>query len=287
MLKLFLTLGMKNTIFSFDNQGILISSILHHIDFFTYGRTAFFAICSSSSGSYFVINVLTVVRLGIYRIFSSLAMILVSNLFLPLFFCNFKGGGSVHIIIISCPACWNEFLECHIGIIARQTVTSENHHQKNNKSTTQKVRSLSLIGQLQSSCPCHVDVANHTYRTQTKGFYITCKVSVYPVYTSTVFNGVYTKQGKVDQRAQQSQVQTVTRQNTKSTTQRVRSVSLCSQLQTLAPVSSMSQTTHIKLKPKDCILFVKSLYIQVTPQLFSTASIPNKVRQTSTPNSHK
>ena len=43
-----------------------------------------------------------------------------------------------------------------------------------------------------------VDVANHTYRTQTKGFYIPRKIPGYSVYTSTVFNSVYTKQGKVD-----------------------------------------------------------------------------------------
>ena len=44
----------------------------------------------------------------------------------------------------------------------------------------------------------HVDVANHTYRTQTKVLYIFRKVYGYSVYTSTVFNGVYTKKGKVD-----------------------------------------------------------------------------------------
>ena len=43
-----------------------------------------------------------------------------------------------------------------------------------------------------------VDVANHTDRTWTKGLYIICKVSEYSVYTSTVFNGVYTKQGRLD-----------------------------------------------------------------------------------------
>ena len=43
-----------------------------------------------------------------------------------------------------------------------------------------------------------VGVANHTDQTRTKGFYIPCKVSGYSVYTSTVFNGFYTKQGKVD-----------------------------------------------------------------------------------------
>ena len=38
-------------------------------------------------------------------------------------------------------------------------------------------------------------------------------------------------------------------------------------------VSSMSQTTQIKLKPKDCVFLVNSLgYIQFTPQLFSTVS---------------
>ena len=43
-----------------------------------------------------------------------------------------------------------------------------------------------------------IEVANHIYRTQTKGLYIPSKVSVYSVNTSTVFNGVYTKQGNVD-----------------------------------------------------------------------------------------
>ena len=38
------------------------------------------------------------------------------------------------------------------------------------------------------------------------------------------------------------------------------------------------QTTQVKLKPKDCIFHGKSLYIQFTPQLFSTVSLPNKVR---------
>ena len=40
----------------------------------------------------------------------------------------------------------------------------------------------------------------------------------------------------------------------------------------------ISQTTQIKLKPKDCIFLGKSLYIQFTYQLFSTVIIPNKVR---------
>ena len=42
----------------------------------------------------------------------------------------------------------------------------------------------------------------------------------------------------------------------------------------------MSQNTQIKFKPKDCILLGKSLYIQITPDLFSMAYIPNKVKQT-------
>ena len=37
------------------------------------------------------------------------------------------------------------------------------------------------------------------------------------------------------------------------------------------------QTTQIKLKTKDLIVLGKSLYIQFTPQLFSTVSIPNKL----------
>ena len=40
----------------------------------------------------------------------------------------------------------------------------------------------------------------------------------------------------------------------------------------------MSQTTQIKLKPKDCIFLAKSLVIQFTPKLFSTMSIPKQVR---------
>ena len=41
---------------------------------------------------------------------------------------------------------------------------------------------------------------------------------------SKVFNGVQTKQGKIDQRAQQSQVQTLNRLNTKSTIQEEKTV---------------------------------------------------------------
>ena len=71
-----------------------------------------------------------------------------------------------------------------------------------------------------------VNVANYTDKTWTKGLYIPRKVSGYSVYTSTFWNGVYTKQGKVDYHAQQSQLQTVTRRNTKSTTQKVSSLLL-------------------------------------------------------------
>ena len=39
-----------------------------------------------------------------------------------------------------------------------------------------------------------IDVANHTYRNQTKGLYITRKVSGYSVYTSTIFSGSYKEQ---------------------------------------------------------------------------------------------
>ena len=42
-----------------------------------------------------------------------------------------------------------------------------------------------------------IDVANHTDLNWIKGLHIPRKVSVYSVYTSTVFNGVYTKQSKV------------------------------------------------------------------------------------------
>ena len=52
----------------------------------------------------------------------------------------------------------------------------------------------------------------------------------------------------------------------------------------LVPVLLMSQITQIELEPKDCIFIVKSLGIQSTPQIFSTVSIPNKVRYTSAPN---
>ena len=39
-------------------------------------------------------------------------------------------------------------------------------------------------------------VANHANRTQTKGLCIPSKLSmIYTVYISTVFDGVYTKQG--------------------------------------------------------------------------------------------
>ena len=61
----------------------------------------------------------------------------------------------------------------------------------------------------------------------------------------------------------------------------------CHCWRSLVPVSSMSQTTQIELEPKDYIFLGKSLYIQFIPQLFSTVSIPNKLRQTSAPNSHK
>ena len=43
-----------------------------------------------------------------------------------------------------------------------------------------------------------VDVANHTDLNRTKGLYIPRKFSGYLVYTSTVFDGVYNKEGKVD-----------------------------------------------------------------------------------------
>ena len=52
-------------------------------------------------------------------------------------------------------------------------------------------------------------------------------------------------------------------------------------------VLSKLQTTQIKLEPKNYVFLVKSLGSQFTPQLFSTVYIPNKVRYTSTPNSHK
>ena len=62
------------------------------------------------------------------------------------------------------------------------------------------------------------NVANHTDWNLTKVLYIPRKFSGYSVYTLTIFNGAYTKQVMVHYLSQQSQVQTVTRQNTKSTT---------------------------------------------------------------------
>ena len=41
-----------------------------------------------------------------------------------------------------------------------------------------------------------VDAKNHTDRTETKGLYISRKVSGYSVYTSNHFSGFYTKQRK-------------------------------------------------------------------------------------------
>ena len=132
-----------------------------------------------------------------------------------------------------------------------------------------------------------IDVTNHTDQTQTKGLYITRKVYGYSVYTSTVFKGVYTKQGKVDYGAQQSQLKTVTRQNTNSKIQRRLVFHLVASFKALVPVLSMSQTKKIELKPKDCIFLVKFQGIQFTPQLFLMVSIPNKVSYNSAPNSHK
>ena len=43
-----------------------------------------------------------------------------------------------------------------------------------------------------------VDVSNHTDQTRTRVFYIPRKVSGYSIYTSNVFNGVYTEQVKED-----------------------------------------------------------------------------------------
>ena len=58
---------------------------------------------------------------------------------------------------------------------------------------------------------------------------------------------------------------------------------LVASFESLFPVSSMSQNTHIELETKDCIFLVKSLFIQFTPQLFPAVSIRNKVRYTSRP----
>ena len=55
----------------------------------------------------------------------------------------------------------------------------------------------------------------------------------------------------------------------------------------IVPFLLMLQTRKIKLKPKDCIFFGKSLYIQFKSELISTGYIPNNVRKTSAPNSHK
>ena len=43
-----------------------------------------------------------------------------------------------------------------------------------------------------------VDVTNHIDQTRTKGLYIPRKACVYSVYTSTIFNSFYTKEGKID-----------------------------------------------------------------------------------------
>ena len=53
----------------------------------------------------------------------------------------------------------------------------------------------------------------------------------------------------------------------------------CTDMESLkGEVLSMSQTTHIELKPKDCVLLANSLgYIQFTPQLFSTVSSPPRL----------
>ena len=83
-----------------------------------------------------------------------------------------------------------------------------------------------LLSLLSLSCPYLIDVKNHTYQILTKGLYIPCKVSLHSVYTLTVFKGVYKKEGKVYYHAQQSKVQTITRQNTSSATQKVRGLSL-------------------------------------------------------------
>ena len=77
-----------------------------------------------------------------------------------------------------------------LGRLARPTVTSANHHQTKYEVKNPKLGSISMNGQLQSSCPCLVDVSNHIDQTRTKVLYITCKLSRYSVYTSTVFNGV-------------------------------------------------------------------------------------------------
>ena len=50
---------------------------------------------------------------------------------------------------------------------------------------------------------------------------------------------------------------------------------------------SLSSSTQIKIKPNDFTFLGKSLYIQFTSQLFSTVYIPNRIRYTITPNSHK
>ena len=45
----------------------------------------------------------------------------------------------------------------------------------------------------------------------------------------------------------------------------------------------MLQITHIKLKPKDCILLINYLGIQFTPQLFSTVSLPTTLGRLALP----
>ena len=93
-----------------------------------------------------------------------------------------------------------------LGRLACQIITSTNYHQTKYKVNNPKVGSLSLTGQLQGSLPCLVDVANHTYRTQTKGFYIPRKIiQVFSLHLNC-FQRCCFQQVQEDQRAQRSQV---------------------------------------------------------------------------------
>ena len=96
-----------------------------------------------------------------------------------------------------------------------QTVT-----RRNTKSTTQRLSSLSLPVWIQSSLTCLINIVNHKDQTRTKGWYISRKIiQVFSLHLNC-FQLCRLQQGFLDNCAQQSQVQTITRINTKSKTQR-------------------------------------------------------------------
>ena len=69
-----------------------------------------------------------------------------------------------------------ESFPTRLGRQPRPTVMSANRHQNNYKVNNPNVGSLLLTGELQSSLPYLVDVANQTDQTQTKGLHITHKI---------------------------------------------------------------------------------------------------------------